>query len=332
MSQSYWWVVQGGNYSDERDRGILWAPVANKAGHRKSHWSSMSRVVVGDVVIHYADLHVRAVSRVTHSPELAPRPFESDEWGEEGWLIRTEYEELPVPLHRDEIPIAVRRSQTQRNAPFFQQGGRIGHVNLGYLFDLTAEGGAAIVDVIEGAMPTAAILSRVSADQSRSRTGGSYSGAEAPVPVRRPWVAPKHDDRVFHPQALTDDLSDEIGRTVTYEEFKLQSSFGAWLARQETPPELLSLPIGHSAIQPDFYVPDRSWIVEAKKSAARPYVRLAIGQVLDYVAIAESHALIASPVILLPRLPTADLVNLIAKHGILLAVPTAGEDFRVTEP
>jgi hypothetical protein len=56
----------------------------------------MSRVVVGDVVIHCADVHVRAGSRVTHSPELAPRPFESDEWGEDGWLIRTAYEELPL--------------------------------------------------------------------------------------------------------------------------------------------------------------------------------------------------------------------------------------------
>jgi hypothetical protein len=145
-----------------------------------------------------------------------------------------------------------------------------------FLFDLTAEGGAAIVDLIEGAVPRAAI-SGTSGDPDTSTTEGSSSGVEAPAPVRRAWIAPKHDDRVFHPQPSTDDLADDVGRTVTYEEFKLQSTFGAWLAGQETPAALLSLPVGRSAIQPDFHVPARSWIVEAKKSEARKGIASLIG-------------------------------------------------------
>lgn len=330
---SYWWVVQGGNYQDERDRGILWAPSRNNNGHRKSHWSSMGRVAVGDIVIHYADLHVRAVSRVTRAAVASPRPFESNDWDDDGQLILTAYEELPTPLHRDQIPLEIRRSQTHTNAPFFLQGGRVGYVNLGYLFDLTAEAGGAIVDLIEGAAPTAQISNGASEVPSLSGEPGNLRQGVSTAPVRRVWSAPKHDSRVFHARSATDDLSADLGRTVTYEEFKLQASFGAWLASQNTPAELLSLPIGGSVIQPDFYVPARSWIVEAKKSEARPYVRLAIGQVLDYIATAERHSIVARPVILLPRLPTDDLVDLIGRQAIRLAVP-AGHitGFEIIEP
>lgn len=89
----------------------------------------------------------------------------------------------------------------------------------------------------------------------------------------------------------------------------------------QTPSTDLTLRTGATAIKPDHYVKSRKWIVEAKKSEARPYVRLAIGQVLDYVALAKTHNIEATPVILLPRRPIPDLVALLRTHGILLATP-----------
>lgn len=332
MSTSYWWVVQGGNYTEERDLGILWAPIRNKNGHRKAHWSSLERVSVGDVIIHYADVHVRAVSRVTHASIPAPKPFPSTEWVGEGWLVRTAYEELDTALHRDEIPIAIRLSQTHSNAPFFLKGGRVGHVNLGYLFDLTADAGAAIVDLIEGAIPRSKLAGAPRRGANNGRMRQEMDAANTSVPRRRAWKAPNHDDRVIHQSPTADAVDTE--RIVTYEEFKLQSAFGRWLAASETPAELLSLPTAGIMIEPDFHVPLRSWIVEAKKSEARPYVRLAIGQVLDYVAVADSHGIDARPVVLLPRRPAADLVALLARHRILLAVPSDEQPghFDVLEP
>ncbi|MEV8212523.1 hypothetical protein [Leifsonia sp. NPDC077715] len=330
---SYWWVVQGANYRDERDRGILWAPYLNKNGHRKSHWSSMGRVSVGDIVVHYADLHVRAVSRVTQAAEPSPRPFASDDWDDEGQLILTSYEELPAPLHRDEIPLEIRTSQTQANGPFFLKGGRVGHVNLGYLFDLTERAGGAILDLIEGVVPVAEVSPGAAEESTPSEATGSHRLVVNTAPVRRAWIAPRHDSRVFHPRPTADDLTADTGRIVTYEEFELQSRFGRWLESQNTPAEVLLLTVGSSVIQPDFHVPARSWIVEAKKSEARPYVRLAIGQVLDYVAAAERHNIVARPVILLPRVPADDLVDLVGRHGIWLAVPAANaDDFTLIAP
>ena len=110
---------------DERDLGILWAPTRNKDGHRKSHWSSMTRVEEGDVIIHYAGLHVRAVSRVSPPPRRLHRA-RSTQWNPAAVdSFVGDIDELPVPLHRDEIPLDLRRSQTQPNAPYFLHGGRV---------------------------------------------------------------------------------------------------------------------------------------------------------------------------------------------------------------
>jgi len=117
------------------------------------------------------------------------------------------------------------------------------------------------------------------------------------------------------------ELAYDTEQIVTREEFRLQVAFSRWLEANETPPTDLTLGTGTTAIKPDHYVKSRKWIVEAKKSEARPYVRLAIGQVLDYVALAKTHNIEATPVILLPRRPIPDLVALLRTHGILLATP-----------
>ena len=75
-----------------------------------------------------------------------------------------------------------------------------------------------------------------------------------------------------------------------------------------------------ATIEPDLYVESRGWIIEAKKSSGRHYVRTAIGQVLDYVHVAEQAGVAAAPVVLLPSRPTPDLVALLGRHGITLIV------------
>lgn len=133
------------------------------------------------------------------------------------------------------------------------------------------------------------------------------------------WTPPEYSDVVVPGTGLHD-----VGeRLVSRAEFKLQSDFGEWLRAAQTPPNRLPLRAGSTIIEPDFYVADRGWIVEAKKSTARGHIRTAIGQVLDYVHVAAKAGLDASPVILLPGRPESDLVELMMKLGIVVIVQIA---------
>ena len=141
------------------------------------------------------------------------------------------------------------------------------------------------------------------------------------------WVPPDFSDVVIAPasEAMTGD------RVVTRVEFLLQRDFGEWLTAQGTPPRSLKLPIGSSIIEPDLYVPGRDWIVEAKKSIGRDYVRTAIGQVLDYVHLARRLNIDARPVILLPSFPGPDLLELMSSLDIVLAARSE-EGFAIRLP
>lgn len=142
------------------------------------------------------------------------------------------------------------------------------------------------------------------------------------------WSPPDYSDVVLPGTVSSQAMSE---RTVTRVEFELQADFGAWLTAQGTPPRRLPLRAGAVIIEPDFFVEDREWIVEAKRSTARGYVRTAIGQVLDYAHTAERAGRLLIPVILLPGLPEPDLVNLIARLDIVLVVRDGDKRFRIVD-
>lgn len=142
----------------------------------------------------------------------------------------------------------------------------------------------------------------------------------------RVWTPPEYSDVVV---AEIQSLPSE--RIVSREEFELQATFGEWLRTQGTAPAWLPLRAGSTVIEPDMWVPDRNWIVEAKRSTARAYVRMAIGQVLDYAHVARKAELDAIPVVLLPGPPEIDLRELMAKLGITLVTRTE-DGFLVSLP
>ncbi|MDN4597596.1 hypothetical protein [Leifsonia virtsii] len=142
------------------------------------------------------------------------------------------------------------------------------------------------------------------------------SALKAPRADIEAWTPPKTSDvvvAVAAPEVSAD-------RVVSRLEFALQSDFGTWLRAGGDEPRRLRLTSHGATIEPDLYVESRGWIVEAKKSSGREYVRTAIGQVLDYVHVAEQAGRSATPVVLLPSRPTPDLVELLGRHGITLVV------------
>ncbi|MGO9508654.1 MAG: McrB family protein [Mycobacterium sp.] len=98
LEPSVWWVNQGATYTKERDGGLLWAPMLNKAGHPQYHWDTMDEVREGDVVLHYSNGSLRAASHVSAAARPAPNPLDSQAWDEAGRLVETQYQELNEPV------------------------------------------------------------------------------------------------------------------------------------------------------------------------------------------------------------------------------------------
>jgi hypothetical protein len=110
----------------------MWAPTASKSGVAISHWTAMKMVRIGDVVLHYANGQIRAVSQATHRATEAPRPasLPDELWEQNGWLLSVNMADLLRPIQRDEIPPPMRLEQKQS---MFTAHGK---VNQGYLFQV----------------------------------------------------------------------------------------------------------------------------------------------------------------------------------------------------
>lgn len=127
----------------------------------------------------------------------------------------------------------------------------------------------------------------------------------------------------WNPPNFTDLFSAQISKeaaNIVRDEFKLQNEFGSFLLEQGH--DVLSfdfkLPRANGTLRPDFWIQDLGLIVEAKPSISREYIRMAIGQVFDYVHLAAELGLQMKPAVLLPSLPSRDLVDLFRELGIQL--------------
>lgn len=110
--------------------------------------------------------------------------------------------------------------------------------------------------------------------------------------------------------------SGEATSAVSRLEFELQTAFGNWLTVKGDAIKWLRLTEGGVTISPDLYDATSGEVVEAKKSTARAYVRTAIGQVLDYAAVATRAGLVVTPSILVPSRLSPELLDLCGSVGI----------------
>lgn len=136
IEPAFWWVNQGATYEHQKAGSYLWAPKSGVNGVTFQHWSNVSEVKSSDVVIHYANNAMRAISQVIAEPEEAPKPSElqDENWGDDGWLAKvSRYWELDPPIQRAEIPADWRTQET--TGPFTVDG----NVKQGYLFPISSE-------------------------------------------------------------------------------------------------------------------------------------------------------------------------------------------------
>jgi MoxR-like ATPase len=133
---SVWWVNQGASYARERERGTIWCPQIDGGGNQRHFYTNVSCVKRGDVIFHYANKEIRAVSQARADANEGSKPREiaiDDEWQRPGWYAEVEYNELPAPLRKTELKEAMRRFRFEKG-PFREDG----DVIQGYLFPLNA--------------------------------------------------------------------------------------------------------------------------------------------------------------------------------------------------
>lgn len=100
----YWWASQGKNYEHVAHTGNLWTCPRENARPLRSR-QFIFDLSPDDLVFHYGNKALRAVSKVTASYVDWPRPEHyprEDGEGDEGWLVRTEplITGLHIPLQK----------------------------------------------------------------------------------------------------------------------------------------------------------------------------------------------------------------------------------------
>ena len=100
-----WWVFQNKSYPRSRAGGYLWAPLRDKAGHKKSHWETMAEVQSGDIVLSSVERKIVATS-VTKSAAYSseqPDPQDAEFWAGNGRRVDVAYADLPEPFPVDDL-------------------------------------------------------------------------------------------------------------------------------------------------------------------------------------------------------------------------------------
>lgn len=131
---NFWWVNQGKTYQQERDGGLIWAPKLTKRGKELAHWTNVSKVKRGDIVFHYANGSLRAVSVSTEDAREGNKPSEiaeHGEWQRDGFLVPVRYSELSQPIPLEDIAKDVQRAKRMLG-PITRKLG----VKQGYLYSL----------------------------------------------------------------------------------------------------------------------------------------------------------------------------------------------------
>lgn len=142
-SPAFWWVNQGTTYDEARKIGFIWAPKKNRVGRSVYHWDNMSRVRAGDVIFHCAAGALRAISRAKNNSYDAKKVLGGDNWADDGWRVDTTYYvlEKPVPIEGVGPKIAALHL---KKGPVNRTGG----ANQGYLYELTANAAAMLIEAM----------------------------------------------------------------------------------------------------------------------------------------------------------------------------------------
>ncbi|HEY4577576.1 MAG TPA: hypothetical protein VIG67_06950 [Yaniella sp.] len=130
MSQ-IWWVNQKVKIDGRVANEVVWSPTAEQESW---HWATMWEVEPGDIIVHYADQHIVAVSEANNVAIPSANPFAQegdDGWSQEGKRVDVSLRWLEVPIAKTDLPLDVRKEASKNRGPFQIDGTR---VKQGYFF------------------------------------------------------------------------------------------------------------------------------------------------------------------------------------------------------
>ena len=125
---SYWWVNHKQTYRQEMDGGYIWSPKANANGARNVSYDNLSRCQRGDGVFSYANGRISQIGLVETAAVTAPKPPEfgtaGDNWSQEGWLVRVNWQPLRQPLVPQTFFELLQPLLPERHSPISTSTGR----------------------------------------------------------------------------------------------------------------------------------------------------------------------------------------------------------------
>lgn len=129
-----WWVNQKVKIDGRVANEVVWSPSGEE---EVWHWATMWEVAPGDVIVHYTDQHIVAVSQANNVAVPSANPFANeahDEWSQDGKRIDVSLRWLEVPIAKTELPLEVRKEASKSRGPFQRNGTR---VKQGYFFPVS---------------------------------------------------------------------------------------------------------------------------------------------------------------------------------------------------
>ena len=186
----------------------------------------------------------------------------------------------------------------------------------------------AIVSGTQRLPPERPVPPRRGADGRRVNDASAAATTTSPATIdRNPAVHVVAIDTVHPEQALTTE-STEIqriaGGPAIQKEARLTERFQQYLeARGHQVMRYRITPAGKPPIYSDLADTTDNIVYEAKGSADRMSIRLALGQILDYGRFIEGSRL----AVLLPEPPADDLIDLLEQHGVGCVIETAPSTF-----
>lgn len=139
---SYWWVNQGRTGDVEQRSRFIWAPQKTESGKSMHHWTNVSFVRTGDVILHYNDGFLTHLGVAQTDAYESERPDERgmEQWQKAGWRCDLELIEISPRISR-EVAVSILRRQPREYSPVNSAG----TINQGYLFRLQESDVEAII-------------------------------------------------------------------------------------------------------------------------------------------------------------------------------------------
>ncbi|WP_128545429.1 HNH endonuclease [Larkinella soli] len=99
---NYWRVNHKQTFKSEIEGEYIWSPKNRQNGSRNLFYENLTKVRIGDKVFSYAGQAIKAIGVATQTFEIAKRPPEfgniGNQWDDEGWLVRINWILLNKPI------------------------------------------------------------------------------------------------------------------------------------------------------------------------------------------------------------------------------------------